>query len=173
MLTLTDTWPHNPALVHNHAYDVLASNTIADALLLGRTYSRNPMETVFTDPAARSFYRDWHDVTRNSIAASASTTAPPPKDPRIRQVLTGPLETSPKLTELRVRHDARSKALEHKRIAHPAVDPLTLTTQTFGAHATPGQEPAAYHAEPDSPSAETPALLGPPTPTPSPSPSPN
>ncbi|MFF0728546.1 helix-turn-helix domain-containing protein [Streptomyces sp. NPDC004134] len=160
LLALMDAWPHNPAVVHNRAYDVLASNAIADALFLGWPHSRNLMEIVFADPAARSFYRDWHDVARNSVAGFRLGHGAAPGDPRVRQVLAGLLESSPEFAELWARHDARGKALEHKRFAHPAVGPLTLTMQTFGVRAAPGQELVVYHAEPGSPGAEALALLG-------------
>ncbi|WP_407563081.1 helix-turn-helix domain-containing protein [Streptomyces sp. 184] len=160
LLALMDAWPHNPAVVHNRAYDVLAANAIADALFLGWTYSRNLMDVVFTDPAARSFYRDWHDVARNSVAGFRLGHGAAPDDPRVRQVLAGLLESSPEFAELWARHDARGKALEHKRFEHRDVGPLTLTMQTFDVRAAPGQELVVYHAEPGSPSGEALALLG-------------
>lgn len=68
LLQLMDAWPDNPAIIYNRAYDVLAANAIADALFHEWTHSRNLMHMVFTDPAARKFYVDWHDVARNSVA---------------------------------------------------------------------------------------------------------
>jgi transcriptional regulator with XRE-family HTH domain len=160
LLTLMDAWPHNPAVVYNRAYDVLASNAIADALFHGWTHSRNLMHVVFTDPAARVFYRDWHDVARNSVAGFRLGHGAAPDDPRVRQVLAGLLGSSPEFAALWARHDARGKALEHKRFEHRDVGPLTLTMQTFDVRSAPGQELVVYHAEPASPSAEALALLG-------------
>lgn len=160
LLALMDTWPHNPAIVYNRAYDVLASNAIADALFHGWTHSRNLMHVVFTDPAARAFYRDWHDVARNSVAGFRLGHGAAPDDPRIRQVLTELLEASPEFADLWARHDARGKALERKRFAHRDVGRLTLTMQTFDVRSAPGQELVVYHAEPASPSSEALALLG-------------
>ncbi|MEV6758607.1 helix-turn-helix transcriptional regulator [Streptomyces sp. NPDC051214] len=160
LLALMDAWPHNPAVVHNRAYDVLASNTIADALFHGWAHSRNLMHVVFTDPAARSFYRDWYDVARNSVAGFRLGHGVAPDDPRVRQVLGELLERSPEFAELWARHDARGKALERKRFAHREVGPLTLTMQTFDVRSAPGQELVVYHAEPASPSSEALTLLG-------------
>lgn len=160
LLALMDAWPHNPAIVYNRAYDVLASNSIADALFHGWAHSRNLMSIVFTDPAARAFYRDWSDVARNSVAGFRLGHGAAPDDPRVRQVLGELLELSPEFADLWARHDARGKALERKRFEHREVGPLTLTMQTFDIRSAPGQELVVYHAEPASPSSEALALLG-------------
>ncbi|CAL9496366.1 MULTISPECIES: helix-turn-helix domain-containing protein [unclassified Streptomyces] len=160
LLALMDAWPHNPAIVYNRAYDVLASNAIADALFHGWTHSRNLMHVVFTDPAARTFYRDWHEVARNSVAGFRLGHSAAPDDPRVRRVLSGLLDSSPEFAELWARHDARGKALEHKRFAHRDVGPLTLTMQTFDIRSAPGQELVVYHAEPASAHSDALALLG-------------
>jgi hypothetical protein len=160
LLALMDTWPHNPAVVYDRAYDVLASNALADALFHGWTHSRNLLHVVFTDPAARAFYRDWYDVARNSVAGFRLGHGAAPDDPRVRQVLTELLDASPEFAELWARHDARGKALERKRFQHREVGPLTLIMQCFDVRAAPGQELVVYHAEPASPSSEALALLG-------------
>ncbi|MEU1335343.1 helix-turn-helix transcriptional regulator [Streptomyces sp. NPDC005865] len=160
LLALMDAWPHNPAIVYNRAYDVLASNAIADALFHGWTHSHNLMHVVFTDPAARTFYRDWHDVARNSVAGFRLGLGVAPNDPRIRQVLGELLDTSPEFVELWKHHDARGKALERKSFEHRDVGPLTLTMQTFDVRSAPGQELVVHHADPGSPSGEALALLG-------------
>ncbi|MGW7080088.1 helix-turn-helix domain-containing protein [Streptomyces sp. NPDC054866] len=160
LLALMDAWPHNPAIVYNRAYDVLASNSIADALFHGWAHSHNLMHVVFTDSAARAFYRDWYDVARNSVAGFRLGHGAAPDDPRVRQVLGELLERSPEFAELWARHDARGKALERKRFEHREVGPLTLTMQTFDVRSAPGQELVVYHAEPASPSSEALVLLG-------------
>ncbi|MGW5739012.1 MULTISPECIES: helix-turn-helix domain-containing protein [Streptomyces] len=160
LLALMDAWPHNPAVVYNRAYDVLASNTIADALFHDWGHSRNLLHVVFTDPAARTFYRDWYDVARNSVAGFRLGHGAAPDDPRVRQVLGELLEGSAEFAELWARHDARGKALERKRFVHRGIGPLTLTMQTFDVRAAPGQELVVYHAEPASSSSEALALLG-------------
>jgi transcriptional regulator with XRE-family HTH domain len=160
LLQLMDSWPDNPALVHNRAYDVLASNEIADALFGHWTTSRNLMRIVFTDPRARSFYADWAEVARGSTAGFRIARGHAPDDPRVREVLAELLEASPEFRVLWARHDARGKSMERKRLHHPAVGPLTLTMQAFDVRSSPGQELVIYHAEPGSGSAEALRLLG-------------
>jgi transcriptional regulator with XRE-family HTH domain len=160
LLQLMDAWPGNPAIVYNRAYDVLASNVLADALFHDWAHSRNLMHVVFTDPAARGFYRDWHEVARNSVAGFRLGLGAAPDDPRVRRVLAELLERSPEFAELWARHDARGKALERKRFRHRDVGDLTLTMQTFDVRSNPGQELVVYHAEPGSDGAAALALLG-------------
>jgi transcriptional regulator with XRE-family HTH domain len=160
LLQLMAAWPNNPAVVYNRAFDVLASNDIADALFHDWTHSRNLMHVVFTDHAARTFYQDWHDIARNSVAGFRLGYGKAPDDPRIRQVLTELLDASPEFAELWTSHDARGKALERKRFCHRDVGPLTLTMQTFDVRSKPGQELVVYHAELASASSEALALLG-------------
>ncbi|MDQ0378295.1 helix-turn-helix domain-containing protein [Amycolatopsis thermophila] len=160
LLQLMAAWPDNPAIVYNLAYDVLASNAIADALFHDWAHSRNLMHVVFTDPAARTFYRDWHEVARNSVAGFRLGYGKNPDGPRIRRVLTELLAQSPEFAALWAGHDARGKSLERKNFVHTDVGPLTLTMQTFDVRSAPGQELVVYHAEPGSPSSEALALLG-------------
>ncbi|MER7010587.1 helix-turn-helix transcriptional regulator [Saccharopolyspora sp. NPDC000359] len=160
LLELMSAWPHNPAIVYNRAFDVLASNAIADALFHDWTHSRNLMHVVFTDPAARTFYRDWPEVARNSVAGFRLGHGKAPDDPRIQRVLAELLDASPAFAELWSNHDARGKALARKSFEHRDVGPLTLTMQTFDVRSSPGQELVVYHAEPGSPSSEALALLG-------------
>lgn len=160
LLALMRAWPDNPAVVYNRAFDVLAANPIADALFHRWSHSRNLMHVVFTDPTARTFYRDWHDVASNSVAGLRLNHGIAPGDPRIRQVLDELLAGSPEFAQLWAGHDARGKSLEHKSFHHDDVGALTLTMQTFGVRSSPGQELVVYHAEPGSTSADALALLG-------------
>lgn len=160
LLQLMSAWPDNPAIVHNRAFDVLASNAIADALFHSWSHSHNLMHVLFIDPAARTFYRDWDDVARNAVAGFRLGYGQAPDDPRMRQVLTELLAESREFAELWAHNDARGKALERKRFEHGDVGPLTLTMQTFDVRSRPGQELVVYHAEPASTSSEALRLLG-------------
>jgi transcriptional regulator with XRE-family HTH domain len=159
LLQLMEAWPNNPALVYNRAYDVLASNKIADVLFDGFAFSRNLMMLMFLDPKAREFYADWREVAANSVAGFRLGHGVAPDDPRVRAVLTELLERSAECRELWSKHDARGKSLETKRFLHPQVGELTLRMQAFDVRSAPGQELVVYHAEPGSRSSEALTLL--------------
>ncbi|WP_432949248.1 helix-turn-helix domain-containing protein [Kribbella sp. CA-253562] len=158
LLQLLDAWPDNPALVCNRAFDLLASNSIADALFGG--YSGNMMELIFLEPRARRLYADWPTVAVNAVAGFRLGHGEAPDDPRVRAVLATLLERSEDFRRLWPRHDARGKTLETKRFVHPSVGELTLRMQAFDVRSAPGQELVVYHAEPGSSSAEAVRLLG-------------
>ncbi|WP_199255566.1 helix-turn-helix transcriptional regulator [Mycolicibacterium mengxianglii] len=160
LLQLMSMWPHNPALVYNRAYDVLASNAIADAMFGRWAHTKNLMHVVFTDSAGRSFYADWPAVARDAVAGFRLGYGQAPGDPRIRQVLTELLQVSPEFAELWNQNDARGKSAQSKQFRHPEVGAMTLTMQTFDVRSSPGQELVVYHAEVGSPSAEALGLLG-------------
>ncbi|XVQ15778.1 helix-turn-helix transcriptional regulator [Spirillospora sp. CA-255316] len=160
LLRLMDAWPDNPALVYNRAYDVLAANTIADALFGDYGPERNLMMLLFLDPRARGFYVDWPQVAANSVAGFRLGHGAAPDDPRVRSVLTALLQRSPEFRELWARHDARGKALETKTFDHSEVGLITLSMQTFDIRSAPGQELVVYHAEAGTPSATAMSLLG-------------
>ena len=158
---LLDAWAGQPALVYNRAYDVLASNELADALFGWHGESRvNLLELVFLHPEGRNLYRDWDDVARNSVAGFRLGHGQDPGDPRVGAVLSRLLAESPAFTRLWRENDARAKQAATKRLAHPDVGPLTLTSQIFDVRSAPGQELVVYHAEPGSPSADALGLIG-------------
>jgi len=160
LLDLMAAWPDNPAVVFNLAYDVLASNRIADALFQQWSHSRNLMHIVFTNPDARTFYVDWDKAAANAVAGFRLNHGRAPNHPRIQQVLSELLSASEEFTRLWERHAARGKSLESKRFYHPQVGELTLTMQTFDVRSAPGQELVVYHAAPGSTDAHALTLLG-------------
>lgn len=159
---LLDAWSGQPALIYNRAYDVLASNELADALFAWQSGQPrdNLMELVFLRAEGRALYRDWEDVARNAVAGFRFGYGMDPSDPRLRAVLTHLLAESSSFTEMWSGNDARGKQAASKRLSHPDVGPLTLESQIFDVRSAPGQELVVYHAQPGSSSADALGLIG-------------
>ncbi len=160
LLRLIAMWPDNPALVLGRAYDVLAANSLGEALFSGFPFSRNLTEIVFLDPDARTFYADWHASAANTVAGFRLAHGAWRNDPRIIRVQDRLLADSPQFRDLWQRHEARGKQLEAKTFRHRRVGPVTLRMQAFDVRSAPGQQLVVYHAEPGSPSAHALRLLG-------------
>jgi hypothetical protein len=160
LLGLMDTWPDTPAIVLGRAYDVLAGNALAYALFEDFKQGPNLLVKVFLDANRRSFYPDWEEVARNTVAGFRLLHGRTPQNPRIRNVLADVSHRSAEFAELWNRHEARGKRVEIKRFRHPDVGELTLRLNAFDIRSVPGQELIVYHAEPGSRSAHALALLG-------------
>lgn len=156
---LMDSWPDNPALVYNRAYDILAANPMANALFGELGAVGNLMLLVFTDPRARDFYADWHAVAADSVAGFRMAYGSAPDDPRAKAVLAELLAVA-EFRTLWERQEARRKCLARKTFRHPEVGTVTLNMQTFDVRSAPGQELIVYDADPGTPSADALQLLG-------------
>ncbi|PJJ72958.1 transcriptional regulator with XRE-family HTH domain [Diaminobutyricimonas aerilata] len=157
---LLDAWPHTPAVVFNHAYDVLASNRIGEALFAPFDPERNLLLSVFLDPGARSFYDDWPAAARNSAGALRFALGQVPDDRRLLDVLETLLRHSVEFRRLWDDPEVRGKSMEFKRLNHPQVGLLELTMQTFEVRSAPGQQLIVYHPAPGSRSDDGLRILG-------------
>jgi transcriptional regulator with XRE-family HTH domain len=159
LLVLLDSWPQHPALVLGRAYDVLAANTLGQALFAHSPYRDNVARMVFLDPAARSLYVDWPSAAAATVAGLRLADGAAPTEPRLRAVINELREKSVDFDQLWSTADARGKRLQNKQFLHPQVGPLTLRAHSFDVRDAPGQELVVYQAEPGSPSADALALL--------------
>jgi transcriptional regulator with XRE-family HTH domain len=160
LVRLLEKWAHTPALVLGRYLDVLARNSLADALYGGMTYSNNIMRLVFLDPAAREFYRDWALVSRATVAGLRAAVGADIDDPRLTSLVGELSLKSPEFRRLWARHDVRGKTHARKRFQHPLVGELTLHYESFTVNSAPNQQLLVYQAEPASPSEQALLLLG-------------
>ncbi|MCG5432009.1 helix-turn-helix transcriptional regulator [Mycobacterium sp. MYCO198283] len=160
LLRLMEAWPNNPALVYNRAYDVVAANALASALFGELGAVGNLLLLVFTDPRAKDFYPEWHQIAADAVAGFRMAYGAAPDDPRARAMLARLLADSEEFRTLWSAHEARRKRMTSKTFRHPEIGLLTLTMQTFDVRSAPGQELIVYDAEPGSPSADGLRLLG-------------
>ncbi|WP_163509540.1 helix-turn-helix transcriptional regulator [Fodinicola acaciae] len=132
VLHLLDRLDDTPALVCDAAYDVLAWNAMAAALLVDFSAipadDRNVVWRFFTDPAAR----DRHDgdgaerFARESVADLRAVAARYPRAARVRRLIARLRAASP---DFRARWDAgdvETGRSTHKRLHHPLVGWLDL-----------------------------------------------
>ncbi|MFD0782404.1 helix-turn-helix transcriptional regulator [Micromonospora azadirachtae] len=159
LLRLMQMWSDNPAIVLGRAYDILAANALACALFGGFEQHTNLLMRTFLEPGARSFYPDWEQVARYTVAGFRILQGRTPDDLRVRQVIEELSRQSPAFVAMWKRHEARGKRLTSKRFHHPEVGDLSLFVNAFDVRSATGQELIVYHAEPASDSARALASL--------------
>ncbi|MEU5419346.1 helix-turn-helix domain-containing protein [Streptomyces sp. NPDC001407] len=159
LVSLLDAWADTPALVYGRYIDLLAVNSLGEALLSWLGGESSLITAMFVNPAARDFYRDWDAVAQGCVAALRAAN-PDPDDQRLRELVGELSVRSPDFARMWARHEVRAKTASAKRFRHPLVGDLTLSFETFSVNSAPGQHLVVYRAEPGSAAERSLALLG-------------
>ncbi|MBC2907071.1 helix-turn-helix transcriptional regulator [Streptomyces cupreus] len=160
---LLDGMDRNPAYVLDHRMDVLAWNSLADAVLgfsesdpAGLSLPRR----AFLDPAAHALYPDWPAIAAQTVAHLRLSAGHHPDD-RELAALVGELSArSEDFRRLWADHVVKPCVCGVKHVQHPVAGLLVLPYETFTVPAAPDQTVVFYAPEPDSETAERLALLG-------------
>ncbi|MGW1208079.1 helix-turn-helix domain-containing protein [Streptomyces sp. NPDC002499] len=159
LVSLLDAWPDTPALVYGRYLDLLAVNSLGEALFSWLDDETSLITAIFLNPAAHDFHRDWDVVAQGCVAALRAAN-PSPDDQRLRHLVGELSVRSHDFARMWARHEVRAKTASAKRFHHPLVGELTLNFETFSVHSAPGQHLVVYRAEPGSPAEQSLALLG-------------
>ncbi|MFD6988041.1 helix-turn-helix transcriptional regulator [Streptomyces sp. NPDC059943] len=160
LIRLLDGYTNTPAFVLNPALDLLAANSLADALFSPFAVADNLARMTFLDPAGRGFYPQWQRVAEAVVASLRQATGLEPHYPRLYELVDALTGASEEFAALWSSHTVYGKTRDAKELVHPDVGPLSLTYESFDVRGAPGQQAVIYHAEPGSPSAQALALLG-------------
>nr|WSY54387.1 helix-turn-helix transcriptional regulator [Streptomyces sp. NBC_00886] len=160
---LLDGMDRMPAFVLGRRMDVLAWNTLADAL---SGFSRMPRAVrniprhVFLDPASRDLYPDWAAVAAQAVANLRVNSGRDGDDPKL-SALVGELSLkSEDFRRLWADHEVKECAYGVKRVRHPVAGLLTLPYETLAVPGELEQTIVVYTPQPGSETAERLALLG-------------
>jgi transcriptional regulator with XRE-family HTH domain len=160
---LLDSMERTPAFVINARMDVLAWNSLADAMNgYSRTApaDRNIPRQVFLDPAAHTTFPDWPDIAAQAAAHLRLNAGHRPDDARL-DALVGELSVnSPDFRRLWADHQVKACMSGTKRIHHPLTGLLSLPFETLNVPTEPEQTVVVYTPERGSDAAEKLALLG-------------
>ena len=145
-----------PAFVRNGRLDILAVNTLGQALhspiFASPVRPANFARFQFLDPAARDFYPSFGDATRTTVALLRTEAGRDPFNKSLT-ALVGELSTrSEEFRALWAAHDVRLHRSGRKQFRHPAVGCLDLMFEAMTLEADEGLTLTAYTAEPGTPS---------------------
>jgi hypothetical protein len=151
-----------PAIVQNGRLDILASNTMGNALfaeLFSSTHPANFARFVFLAPSSQDYYRNWEEAAQQTVALLRSEAGRSPNDRSLSDLI-GELSTKSSLfAKLWASHNVREHRTGSKLIAHPLVGDIDLTFEVMDLTVDRGQQLLAYTAEPGSSSHEALQLL--------------
>ncbi|AOR32425.1 transcriptional regulator [Streptomyces fodineus] len=160
---LLDTMDGVPAYVVGRRSEILAWNRMAAALFGDwaelPAAERNWARLVFLRPEYRELFLDWEQKAIDIVCALRMDAGCYPDDPRL-SALVGELSVkSEEFRRLWATHDVKEKNHGVKRLHHPLVGDLSLHYESFRLTDDSDQSLLTYHAEPNSPSADSLRLL--------------
>lgn len=139
LLRLLDAFPRAAAYVLGPAFDVLATNAVADALLSPFGIERNMPRILFGHPRAKAVFADWELLRRSTVYALRLNAGRFPNDAGITGLVAELNEFSPEFRALWEDHDVAGLTRAFKVFVHPEVGRVELTYQTFDVVDAPGQ----------------------------------
>jgi transcriptional regulator with XRE-family HTH domain len=140
LLQLVDTFPMSAAYVLGPAFDVLATNQVADALLEPFGPERNMVRILFTHPAARTVFAEWTAVAMATVHALRLNAGYLPDNQHISGIVDEMTDRSAEFRALWEDHNVGGLTRAFKIFVHPVEGPIELTYQTFDVTDAPGQQ---------------------------------
>jgi transcriptional regulator with XRE-family HTH domain len=130
-----DGLPLSPALVKTAAWDIVAWNRAAAAVLTDygelAPEQRNILRIIFCDHRLRTKIIDWESDARFLVAAFRSEAARAGASERVAALVRELRRSSPEFEEIWREHDVQDYAEGIKRLHHPTAGPITLEFSSF------------------------------------------
>jgi transcriptional regulator with XRE-family HTH domain len=159
LIHLLDAFPRAASYVLGPAFDVLAANSIARALLAPFAPELNMPRILFTHPDAKSVFAEWDVVTKSTVHALRLNAAHYADESSITHLVNELSYRSPQFRALWAEQAVGGLARAFKVFVHPEAGRIELTYQTFDVRDAPGQQLLVGTPQPGSRSEEAIAYL--------------
>ncbi|MGC5566946.1 helix-turn-helix transcriptional regulator [Streptomyces sp. FR-108] len=150
LLQLLDAFPQAAAYVLSPAFDVLAKNAVAAALLAPFEGTPNMVRVLFEHPRAREVFVEWPVVARATVHALRLHAGRFPDDPHIHNLVSDMSQAAPEFLHLWQENKVENMSRAFKVFELPGTGRIELTYQTFDVHDAPGQQLLVGVPEPGS-----------------------
>lgn len=140
LLTLLDAFPLAAAYVLGPELNVLATNSVADALLSPFDGEPSMPRIHFTHPLAKTIYPEWDLMAQAMVHALRLNLGLIPGDPGITKVAAELEERSSAFRALWKEQGVAGLSRATKTFNHPQAGSIELTYQAFDVRDAPGQQ---------------------------------
>ncbi|SDS85262.1 helix-turn-helix transcriptional regulator [Microlunatus soli] len=160
---ILDAITEAPAWVRNGRHDLIAMNPLGRALyspvLADPRRPANTIRFTYLDPAARDFFVDWEQISRDAAAMLRLEAGDNPNDKALIE-LVGELSTRSEVFRQHwASHDVRFHRSGMKRLRHPVVGQLDLDYESMALPSEPSLRLNVYTAAAGTPAADGLKLL--------------
>jgi transcriptional regulator with XRE-family HTH domain len=167
VLRMLDAMAGLPAYICNGRLDILAANSLGQALYAPVYDSplfaqRGPVNTarfLFLDPGSVDFWPEREKAANDSVAFLRTETGRSPRDKGLTDLIGELSAKSDEFAQRWARHDVRIHQSGVKRLRHPLVGDLALPYEALYLPADPGLRITVYSPEPGSPERQALDLL--------------
>jgi transcriptional regulator with XRE-family HTH domain len=140
LLALLESFPTSAAYVLSPLFDVLATNSVAAALLSPFGDTVNMVRVMFCHPQAPVVFTEWDKLASATVHALRLNAGYFPEDQRIRDLVAEMTEKSPDFRAMWESQTTCGLTRAVKVFVHPDVGRVELTYQTFDVRDAPGQQ---------------------------------
>lgn len=144
-----DALATSPALVKTMAWDVLAWNRAAAAVLTDYgslpTERRNVLRLMFLDPGVRAAQADWEDVARFVVAVFRADVARVGAAARVQPLVDELCQRSPEFRAIWADRDVRAHGDGLKRLHHPKLGLIEMEYSAFAVDGRPDLAMLVYN----------------------------